>query len=66
MDDHSVLSSMVASRQFQTMKVCFQSVGLLPYLHFWTGRGNDLGLDLGQRINQHVDYQLFAAKQPPL
>ena len=29
------------------MKLCFQSFGLLLHIHFWTGRGNDLGLDFG-------------------
>ena len=29
------------------MKLCFQSFGLLPHKHFWTGRGYDLGLDFG-------------------
>ena len=43
-----------------------QLVELLPYLRKWTGRDNYLGLDLGQRINQHVAYQLMAAEQPLL
>ena len=75
MDDHSILPTMVASALSITISpviidnetlLSVSWAGLLPYIHCCTGGGNDLGLDLIQRINQHVAYQLMVAEQPPL
>ena len=55
MDDHSILPTMVASVLSITIFPVIKDnesllpvswAGLLPYLHFCTGGGNDLGLDL--------------------
>ena len=45
--------------KFQTIKLCLQSIWLLPSIHFKTGRESELWLDLEQHINQHVAYQLM-------